>query len=454
MPLDIVILAAGQGKRIQSRLPKVLHPLAGKPLLTHIMNTAQQLNPEKIMIIYGHGGDQIRAALADLPVQWIEQKQQLGTGHALAQAMPSIDQNAKVLILLGDTPIISLPTLQQLLASAQNSELSLLTAELPDPTGLGRIIRNNAGKVIAIVEEKDATPEQRQLRETNTGIMVISARQLTRWLPALKNNNAQGEYYLTDIIAMAVSEGININAIQANSYEEVLAVNDRIQLAQLERAQQKQQAEKLMRAGVTLLDPARFDLRGEAQIASDVTIDVNVILEGQVSIGANTYIGPNTLLRNVRIGENVIINANTVIEDAIIENNCEVGPFARLRPGTCLKQGAHVGNFAEIKNSEVGEGTKIHHVSYMGDTTLGKNVNIGAGTIVCNYDGANKHKTIIEDNAFVGSNSSLIAPITIGENATIGAGSAVRGNVPANALAITRAEQRIVEKWQRPAKKK
>lgn len=450
--LNIIILAAGQGKRMQSKLPKVLHPLAGKPLLAHIINTVQQLNPEKIFVVYGHGGKQVRTALADLPVQWVEQKEQLGTGHAVMQVMPYVDEQAKLLVLVGDTPIISKDTLQKLLSNITNNELSLLTAEMPNPTGLGRIIRDNNNKVIRIVEEKDATIEQRQIHETNTGIIATSAKNFKRWLPELNNNNAQGEYYLTDILAMAVAEQIAVNAVKSVSYEEVLTVNDRIQLAQLERYYQRQQAQKLMLAGVTLLDPARFDLRGEAHIANDVTIDVNVILEGQIMIGTNSYIGSNTILRNVKIGENVTIKANTVIEDAVIENNCTIGPFARIRPDSHLNQGVHIGNFVEIKKSTIGENSKINHLSYVGDAEIGKEVNIGAGTITCNYDGVNKHKTIIADNAFIGSNSSLIAPMTVGENATIGAGSAVRGNIPADALAVTRAEQRIVEKWQRPRK--
>ncbi len=450
--LNIVILAAGQGKRMQSALPKVLHPLAGKPLLTHVIHAVQQLNPAKINVVYGHGGAQVRTALADLPVQWIEQKEQLGTGHALLRAMPFIENNARVLVLFGDVPLISLNTLQKLLVAASADEIAVLTAQLPNPAGLGRIIRNAANQLVAIVEDKDATAEQKEIKEINTGILIASADNLKRWLPMLNNHNTQVEYYYPEIIPMAVAENITINTVSVAEPEEGQGINDRLQLAQLERYYQREQAKKLMLAGVTLLDPERFDLRGAAQIASDVTIDINVILEGEITIGAHALIGANTFLRNVKIGANVIIKANSFIEDAVIEDHCEVGPFARIRPGTLLRKGAQVGNFAEIKNSDIGADTKVHHVSYIGDTTLGKKVNIGAGTITCNYDGANKHKTIIGDNAFIGSNTALIAPVTIGENATVGAGSAIKRNVPDNALALTRGEQRIFENWPRPTK--
>ncbi len=453
MSLNIVILAAGQGKRMHSKLPKVLHHLAGKPLLAHIVNTAQQLNPAKIFIIYGHGGEQVQAQLGDLPVQWIEQTQQLGTGHALKQAMSFIQNDARVLVLFGDVPLISAKTLQELLAITPNNAVGVLTAQMPNPAGLGRIIRNAKGEMIAVVEDKDTTAQQKEIKEINTGILTASASDLKRWLPALNNNNAQKEYYYPEVITLAVAEKMPVYTTQLTEIEEGQGVNDRIQLAQLERYYQRQQANKLMLAGVTLLDPTRFDLRGEAQIASDVTIDINVILAGKVIIGANTYIGPNTLLRNVTIGQNVIIKANSTIEDAVIDDACEIGPFARIRPGTKLKNNVHIGNFVEIKESEIDEGSKINHLSYIGDTIIGKKVNIGAGTITCNYDGVNKHQTIIGDNAFIGSNSSLIAPLTIGENSTVGAGSTIRRDTPAESLALARAEQRIVDNWQRPKKK-
>ena len=452
MQLNIVILAAGQGKRMCSKLPKVLHPIAGKPWLLHLVNTAQQLKPNKMFIIYGHGGAQVRSTLTNLPVEWVEQKQQLGTGHAVLQAVPQIDNNARVLILVGDIPLISQQTLQTFVQQVPENAVGIVTANMADPTGLGRILRDKNNQVIGIVEDKDATAEQKQIHEISTGIIIAPAEQLKRWLPAIKNNNKQGEYYLPDILPMAISEDIKIHTVSTTMNEEGQGINDRVQLAQLERFHQKQQAKQLMLQGVTLLDPDRFDLRGNAQIAADVTIDVNVILEGEIKIGANSYVGPNCYLRNVKIGENVTIKANTVIEDAVIANDCVIGPFARIRPGTELKDHVHIGNFVEIKKSTIDSNSKINHLSYVGDATIGKSVNIGAGTITCNYDGINKHQTIIEDNVFVGSNSSLIAPITVGENATIGAGSTIKRQAPAGALTVSRSEQRSIPNWPCPKK--
>jgi bifunctional UDP-N-acetylglucosamine pyrophosphorylase/glucosamine-1-phosphate N-acetyltransferase len=452
MPLNVIILAAGQGKRMCSKLPKVLHPIAGKPWLLHLVNTAQQLNPSKTFIIYGHGGEQVRSTLASLTVSWVEQKEQLGTGHAVLQAAPQFDPNARILVLVGDIPLISLQALQTFLQQVPANAVGIVTAKMADPTGLGRILRDENDNVIGIVEDKDATAEQKQIQEISTGIIIAPADRLKHWLPAIKNNNKQAEYYLPDILPMAISEGIKIHTVSTTMSEEGQGINDRVQLAQLERFQQKQQAKQLMLQGVTLLDPDRFDLRGNAQIAADVTIDINVILEGDIKIGANSYIGPNCYLRNVQIGENVTIKANSVLEEAVIANHCIIGPFARIRPGTELAEHVHIGNFVEVKNAKVNSHSKINHLSYVGDATIDKAVNIGAGTITCNYDGVNKHRTIIEDKAFIGSNSALVAPITIGEEATIAAGSTITKNAPAKALTITRSEQRSIADWPRSKK--
>ncbi len=454
MALNVVILAAGLGKRMCSSLPKVLHPIAGKPLLEHIISTASELNPSAIFIIYGHGGEQVRQQLQHLSVQWIEQKQQLGTGHAVAQAIPHIQDNERVLILLGDAPLITVATLQKLLQETPENAVGLVTVHMPDPTGLGRVLRDASGAMIAVVEEKEASATQRKIQEINTGIMVVPAQKLKQWLPKINNNNASGEYYLPDIIALAVTEKMAITTVAAESPEEVQGINDRAQLAMLERAYQRRVARKLMLAGVTLKDPERFDVRGEITCAMDVTFDINVILEGKISIGKNSTIGPNVVLRNVTIGDNVVIKANCVLEEAQVADGCTIGPFARVRPGTKLAANVHVGNFVEIKNAVVGAGTKINHLTYVGDATIGKTVNIGAGTITCNYDGANKHHTIIDDNVFIGSGTELVAPIKIGEGATIGAGSTITRDAPANALTLRRADQqKTINNWQRPVKK-
>jgi len=453
MTLSIIILAAGKGKRMRTDLPKVLHTLAGCTLLERVVRTAESLNPDTIYVVYGNGGHLVRSEMAHLHVEWVEQPEALGTGHAVSQVLPFLKKAAKenqqVLILYGDVPLISKDTLQRLLQNTPENALGLVVTELDNPTGFGRIIRDEIGNIAAIVEQKDATPEQQALHEINTGIMTTSAAHLQVWLPRLKSHNAQSEYYLTDIVAMAVADGYSVGGVLAHSQEEVRGVNNLLELAQLERIYQRQKAEELMREGVTLLDPNRFDVRGDITIAPDVIIDVNVILEGTVSIGAHTSIGPNTVLRNVKVGENVKIESNCVIENSVLDSGCTVGPFARIRPGTHIGKGARVGNFVEIKNTQLGEGSKAPHLSYLGDAIIGKNVNMGAGTITVNYDGVNKHQTIIEDEAFVGCDSQLIAPVTVGKGAYIGAGSTITTNPPANQLTVARAKQRSIEGWKK-----
>jgi bifunctional UDP-N-acetylglucosamine pyrophosphorylase/glucosamine-1-phosphate N-acetyltransferase len=447
MILSIVILAAGQGKRMCSALPKVLHPLGGKSLLTHVIDTAQSLNPQAIYVVYGCGGEQVKNQLAHLPVQWIEQTQQLGTGHAVLQAIPQIPDDHQVLIMLGDIPLISHSTLQKFLKHTEKNSIGLMTVHMPDPAGFGRIVRDKQNKVIGIVEEKDATAEQVKIQEINSYPILAPAGHLKSWLAAINNHNVQGEYYLPDIVPMAVKENIAITTTAAASVEEVQGVNDRAQLALLERYYQKQLAQQLMLSGVTLKDPTRFDARGELTIAQDVIIDINVILENKIVIGSGSYIGPNCLLRDVIIGNNVVIKANSVIEEAAIGDDCVIGPFARVRPGTHLAQEVHIGNFVEVKKSKIGKGSKINHLSYIGDATVGEAVNIGAGTITCNYDGVNKHQTIIGDGASIGSDTQLIAPVTIGEGATIGAGSTIVRDAPAGALTLSRVKQQTIDGW-------
>jgi bifunctional UDP-N-acetylglucosamine pyrophosphorylase/glucosamine-1-phosphate N-acetyltransferase len=454
MTLSTVILAAGQGKRMHSETPKVLHPLAGKALLEHVINTAYSVNHNATpFIIYGHEGEKVKGAFPHLDATWIAQAEQLGTGHALLQALPKIPDDHRVLVLYGDVPLILPETLKQFISTTPANAIGIITAVFPNPTGLGRIIRDANGNIIRITEDKDTTATERAIQEINSGIYLIPASLLKKWLPALKNLNAQKEYYLTDIIALAAAENISIHSTQPSTYEEVLGINDRVQLAHLERHYQLGIAEKFMRQGVTLADPARFDVRGEVTIGSDTRIDVNVIFEGRVTIGKHCIIGPNTVLRNTMIADRVEIRANSVIDGAEIAADCTIGPFARLRPGTVLAPQSHVGNFVEIKNSDIGMGSKINHLSYIGDADIGEKVNIGAGTITCNYDGFNKHRTVIENNAFIGSNTALIAPVTVGEGATIGAGSTISRNAPAKQLTISRAQQRSIENWQRPQKK-
>lgn len=452
--LDVIILAAGHGKRMNSALPKVLHKLADKPLLQYIVETVKRLAPRAVYVVYGNGGGQVPHCLGHLTVNWVKQTQLLGTGHAVAQAIPGINHSdSHVLILLGDTPLVSLTTLQKLIQSIKANQIGLVTLTTPQPFGLGRILRDKQGKVIQIVEEKEASLEQKKIKEVNSGIFYVPIKLLKRWLPKLEKNNAQGEYYLTDIIAMAVAEKVDVITVSSEIDGEMQGVNDRVQLANLERYYQQQSAQRLMLAGVTLRDPLRFDLRGELIAEKDVIIDVNVIIEGENIIGENSFIGPQTILKNVKIGKGVEIKANCLIEDAIIGDNCIIGPFARIRPGTTLNNNVHIGNFVEVKNSQIATGTKINHLSYVGDAKIGKNVNIGAGTITCNYDGAVKHRTIIEDDVFVGSNSALIAPIRVQKSATIGAGSTLNKDVPAEKLTLSRAKTKTIEKWKRPVKK-
>lgn len=452
-PIAVVILAAGQGTRMRSALPKVLHPLAGRPMLEHVVNTATTLEPESIHVVYGHGGEQVQQTLDHLPVQWALQAEQLGTGHAVEQALPALNTEELVLILYGDVPLIQHETLHDLLAEAAESGFALLTVLLDDPAGYGRIVRNNAGNVSRIVEQKDATEDERKLNEVNTGIMALSASRLRGWIDALENNNAQGEFYLTDIVEMAVADGVAVQAVHAPTESEVQGVNDRLQLAQLERIYQRQQAEKMMREGVTLMDPERFDLRGEIQCGEDITIDINVVLEGAVTLEDGVRIGANCHIKDAVIGASTEVLPNSVIESAKVGPNSRIGPFARLRPGAELSGSNHIGNFVEVKKSQVGEGSKINHLAYVGDSTIGARVNVGAGVITCNYDGANKHRTVIGDDAFIGSDSQLVAPVEVEAGATIGAGSTIAKTAPADQLTLSRSKQVTMRGWKRPTKK-
>ncbi|WP_027896318.1 bifunctional UDP-N-acetylglucosamine diphosphorylase/glucosamine-1-phosphate N-acetyltransferase GlmU [Zestomonas thermotolerans] len=451
MSLDIVILAAGQGTRMRSALPKVLHPVAGQSMLGHVLDTARQLLPKGIHVVIGHGAEQVRARHAADDIAFVLQAEQLGTGHAVAQALPGLSAE-RVLILYGDVPLIQAETLKRLLDKVGPEQLALLTVELDDPTGYGRIIRDAAGRVTAIVEHKDASPEQRSIREGNTGILAVPAERLAGWLGRLSNDNAQGEYYLTDVIAMAVADGLTIETVQPDDPMEVQGANDRMQLAELERHYQLRAASRLMAQGVTLRDPARIDLRGEVTVGRDVLIDVNVILEGRVVIEDGVQIGPNCVIKDSTLRKGAIVKANSHLEGAELGEGADCGPFARLRPGAVLGRQAHVGNFVELKNAVLGEGAKAGHLSYLGDAEIGARSNIGAGTITCNYDGANKHRTIMGEDVFIGSNSALVAPVTLGAGATTGAGSTITQDVPAGSLAVGRARQRNIEGWQRPRK--
>jgi len=452
-PLEVIVLAAGQGKRMYSDTPKVLHALAGRPLLAHVLDAARAVKPAAIHVVYGHGGEQVRAAFArDTDVNWVHQAEQKGTGHAVVQALPRVADEAIVLVLYGDVPLIRPQTLQELLSAAGNG-LALLTAELDNPAGYGRILRDQGGQVTRIVESRDASPAEDAVREVNTGFLAAPAGKLRKWLAGLRNHNVQGEYYLTDIIAMAVADGVPITTRTPQDVSEVVGVNSKLELAYLERQHQKQQAERLMSQGVTLRDPARLDVRGELSCGRDVVIDVNVIFEGKVVLGDRVQVGPNNVIRDCTIGADTQILPNCVIEEADIGNRCRIGPFSRLRPGNRIAEAVHIGNFVEVKKSEVGEGSKMNHLSYIGDTTIGSHVNIGAGTITCNYDGANKYRTVIGDNVFVGSNTALVAPLTIGAGATIGAGSVITHDAPAGELTLARAEQKSRAGWKRPVKK-
>jgi len=453
MPLSVVILAAGQGKRMNSRLPKVLQPLAGRPLLRHVLDAARQLKPAGLHVVHGHGGEAVRAAIGDNGIRWVQQAQQLGTGHAVMQAMPQIPDDHLVLVLYGDVPLLAATTLQELVALADARTMALLTVRLADPTGYGRILRDARGQVKAIVEQGDATAAQRRISEGNTGVMVVEARRLRGWLNKLRNHNVQGEYYLTDIVAMAVKDRVAVRAQIAASEPEVLGVNDRRQLAQLESVLRTRRAEAAMLAGATLADPARFEQRGELVLGRDVFIDINVVFEGRVELGDGVRIGPGCVLRDMKVGADTRVFANCVLEESAIGAGCHVGPFARLRPGAALADGVHIGNFVEVKNSRIGKGSKANHLTYLGDSDVGEKVNVGAGTITCNYDGANKDRTVIGDGAFIGSGNMLVAPVTIGENATTAAGSTITREAPPGKLTVARARQVTIEGWQRPVKR-
>ncbi|KAB1460667.1 bifunctional UDP-N-acetylglucosamine diphosphorylase/glucosamine-1-phosphate N-acetyltransferase GlmU [Vibrio panuliri] len=453
MKFSAVILAAGKGTRMYSNMPKVLHTLAGKPMAKHVIDTCAGLGAQNIHLVYGHGGDQMQTVLADEPVNWVLQAEQLGTGHAVDQASAQFEDDEKILVLYGDVPLISSETVENLLDAQPTGGIALLTVVLDNPMGYGRIVRKN-GPVVAIVEQKDATDEQKLIKEINTGVMVATGGDLKRWLAGLNNNNAQGEYYLTDIIAAAHDEGRAVEAVHPVNPIEVEGVNDRAQLARLERAFQSMQAQKLLEQGVMLRDPARFDLRGALQCGLDVEIDVNVIIEGSVSLGDNVKIGAGCVLKDCEIDDNTIVRPYSVIEGATVGEECTVGPFTRLRPGAELLNDAHVGNFVEVKNTRLGEGSKANHLTYLGDAEIGQRVNVGAGVITCNYDGANKFKTIIGDDVFVGSDSQLIAPVSIANGATIGAGTTLSKDVAEGELVITRAKERKITGWQRPVKNK
>ncbi|MGY2464318.1 bifunctional UDP-N-acetylglucosamine diphosphorylase/glucosamine-1-phosphate N-acetyltransferase GlmU [Vreelandella sulfidaeris] len=450
--LDIVILAAGKGTRMRSQIPKVLHTLAGKPMVQHVLDTASGLQPDRTHVVIGHGAEQLREALAENAVQFAVQAEQKGTGHAVAQALEQLG-SGKVLILYGDVPLLRRESLLELLAQVDEQHMGLLTVTLEDPAGYGRIVRNDAGDAVAIVEQKDASSTQLAISECNTGIMAMTSAQLKRWLPQLSAENAQGEYYLTDVIAMAADEGIKVCTAQPATAVEVEGVNNRAQMARLERAYQQQVADKLMAEGVALADPARLDVRGRLSCGHDVFIDMGCVFEGNVELGEGVRIGPYCVIKDSTIGAESVIDSHSVIEGTVAAGLNQIGPFARLRPGTRLAIKAKVGNFVETKNADVGEGSKINHLSYVGDARLGRDVNVGAGTITCNYDGANKHHTDIGDNAFIGSNTALVAPVSVGKGATVGAGSTIAKDVTDYALAVTRSRQIEKIDWLRPSKK-
>ena len=456
--MNVVILAAGMGKRMQSALPKVLHPLAGKPLLSHVIDTARVLAPSKLCVIYGHGGAAVLQLLdryktgQSFIIDAAEQAQQLGTGHAVQQALHLLDDNAPTLILYGDVPLTSSDSLKKLVQAAGKDQLAILTVEQDDPFGLGRIVREH-GAIVRIVEEKDATPAERAIREINSGIMVAPTVQLKKWLSSLSNNNAQGEYYLTDIVAQAVADGVSVTSAQPGAVWEVAGVNSKVQLAQLERIHQNNIAQALLERGVTLLDPARLDVRGELICGRDVTIDVGCVFEGRVELGDGVRVGANNVLVNATVAAGAHIKPFCHIEEAVVGAGSLIGPYARLRPGTVLAEEVHIGNFVEVKNSQVAANSKANHLAYIGDATIGSRVNIGAGTITCNYDGVNKSRTVIEDDAFIGSDSQLIAPVTVGKGATLGAGTTLSKDAPAGKLTISRAKQMTIDGWSRPVKK-
>ena len=452
MPLSVVILAAGQGKRMNSDLPKVLQPLAGRPLLQHVVDTARLLLPQNIFVVYGHGGAQVQAALQHETIDWVLQAEQLGTGHAVMQALPMIADEDLVLVLYGDVPLVRAPTLRALIGAAEGAALALATAVVPDGTGFGRILRDAVGRLAGIVEERDATPAQRAIREVNTGMMAARARNLRTWLATVSNDNAQGEYYLTDILAAAVAGAGGAVPVPVEDLAEIHGVNDKVQLAEVEAHYRRARARELMLAGATLADPARIDVRGDIEVGRDVFIDVGVVFSGAVTLGDRVRIGPYCVIRNCSLGAGTEVNAHSVLEGAVTAESCVIGPFARLRPGTRLAAGVHIGNYVEVKNSGVGAGSKANHLTYLGDATVGAGVNVGAGTITCNYDGSNKWPTEIGDGAFIGSGSMLVAPVRVGEGATIGAGSTITQAAPDGKLTLTRSRQATIDAWTRPGK--
>jgi len=452
MHLSVVVLAAGQGKRMKSDLPKVLQPLAGRPLLAHVIDSARVIGAADIHVVYGHGGERVRETLRDDAVRWVLQAEQQGTGHAVMQAMPGVTDDSMVLVLYGDVPLVQPDTLRRLIATAGDKTLAVLSVRMKNPTGYGRIVRDRGGRVVRIVEHKDANAKERAIDEVNTGLMAAPAAQLRRWLGRLTNENAQGEYYLTDVVVQAVKDRFAIEAVVADSENEVLGVNDKQPLAEVEAVNRRRRAEELMAQGVTLVDPARFDARGPVEVGRDVYIDVNVVLEGTVKLGDRVRIGPNVMLSNCEIGADTEILPSCVLEESVVGAKCRIGPFARLRPGAHLGDDVHIGNFVEVKKSRIKRGAKANHLSYIGDATVGERVNIGAGTICCNYDGANKWPTEIGDGAFIGSGTMLVAPVKVGENATIGAGSTITRDAPPEKLTLERSKQITLEGWKRPVK--
>ena len=451
MAINVVILAAGQGKRMQSAIPKVLHPLAGTPLLAHVIAAARELQPARICVVYGHGGEQVPDAIRGADLTFVKQEPQLGTGHALKQALPHLDSRKDTLVLYGDVPLIAAGSLKALCAGS-GERLHILTAQLADPRDYGRITRNAKGAITAIVEDKDATEKQRRISEINTGIMYLPGERLTGWLDRLSNKNAQKEYYLTDVVALALKDRVKLGSSAPQALWEIIGVNSMRQLAELERIYQNQNAQRLQDAGVALADPARIDVRGSLRCGRDVRIDINCIFEGSVDIGDNSVIGANCIIRNASVGAATRVEPFTMIDDAKIGTNCRIGPFARIRPGTALAADVHIGNFVEVKASTIGVGSKANHLAYIGDTSIGRKVNVGAGTITCNYDGANKHRTVIEDNVLIGSDVQLIAPVTVHAGATIGAGATITKDVPAGELTYTEKKQVVKRGWKRPAK--
>lgn len=452
--MEVVILAAGQGKRMRSVLPKVLQPIAGRPMLAHVIGAARTLDASRICVVYGHGGEVVRERMQDAALRWARQEPQLGTGHAVQQALPELTDGEMALVLYGDVPLIGAPTLRRLQTAAGSGKLALLTVELDNPTGYGRILRDADGRVTRIVEEKDASAEQRRVREVNTGILVAPVARLRDWLGRIGNDNAQGEYYLTDIIGLAVAEGVEIVTVQPDAVWETLGVNSKPQLAELERIHQRNIAQNLMDAGVTVLDPGRIDVRGEIECGRDVEIDVGCVFEGRVELGDDVRVGAHCVIRNARIGAGTRIAPFSHIEDTVTGRECVIGPYARTRPGTTLGDDVHLGNFVEVKNSAIADHSKANHLAYVGDADVGQRVNIGAGTITCNYDGANKFRTIIEDDVFIGSDTQLVAPVRVGRGATLGAGTTLTKDAPPEQLTVSRAKQITIAGWKRPVKKK